>query len=555
MKKGIFPIMLAVLLAVGFYACNENDDLVEKTGMQEQIKSKAIVLKERDPNSPLILSKKVIDEPERKLKSGNEPFKKYLGRSFKMNTLPLTDYRNFGPRVIEVETYLKDNPNGSDTDRIGYTDNYSFAYTNFSKYVEKSEVQKKVKGGFKLNLGLFSIGAKRSMERTFSKTKVEERNRVFGELHYLYQDSRYWLTTNSYDVKEMQNYLSKSFLNHLYNNTPTELYEYYGRFIMCDFIVGGKAIALYSGVYQGNESSETRGKKMQTDIDASYGKTVSGDFGFGRGYTNGKEFSNKFTDLRASVKTLGGIGAVVNFSNPEKVSSVNVNLTSWLSSLNNKNNHSIIEFSDDGLLPITEFVEEDNLKYQLETYRPIERFYEPVLVYGYLEVLNRDLLCIQTRFGDIIRLYNEKHTSKTNIQNLIAKYSSAYKLKTVDVSWYLNGPLMDLMPIYVESEDELDDNSYEVYMSYVFNFNVLDTSFSPMSNDGMYCNKTIGDTMKKYVCNNKTYLISQKQGVKFAYSIYDDYILDTYGIREWVKNMPTTQLTDRELDEYTIVAL
>jgi len=134
------------------------------------MKSKAIVLKERDPNSPLILSKMVIDEPEIKIKSGDKPFKKYLGRSFKMNTLPLTDYKNFGRRVIEVGDYLKSNPNGSDNDRIGYTNTYSFAYTNFSKYVEKSEVQKKVKGGFKLNLGLFSIGAKKSMERTFSKT-------------------------------------------------------------------------------------------------------------------------------------------------------------------------------------------------------------------------------------------------------------------------------------------------------------------------------------------------------------------------------------------------
>jgi hypothetical protein len=65
----------------------------------------------------------------------------------------------------------------------------------------------------------------------------------------------------------------------------------------------------------------------------------------------------------------------------------------------------------------------------------------------------------------------------------------------------------------------------------------------------------VGDKMKKFVLNNRTYLISQNPAVKFAYSINDDYILDTYGIREWVNNMETTQLTEQHLDDYIIVAL
>ena len=508
---------------------------------QDQIKSKTIILKERDPNSPLILSKKVAEEPERKLKSGNEPFQKYLGRSFKMNTLPLTDYKNFGPRIIDLEKYLINNPDGTDTDRIGYTDNYSFAYSRFSKYLEKSTVKKKVKGGFKLNLGLFSIGARKSMERTFSKTTVEESNRVFGELHYLYQDSRYWLTTNSYDLKEMRYCLSKSFLNHLYNNTPSEFFETYGGFVMCDFIVGGKATAFYSGVYKGNESLEARGKDMNSDIGASYGKTASGDFGIGRGYTNGKELTNKFTDLRTSVKTLGGIGAIAAFTTPEKISSINVDLTSWLASLNNKNNHSIIEFSDNGLLPITELIREENLKERIVrairgNNNPVANFREPVLVYAHDEENDYELIFLVTRYEDAVILHYDKYQDANYTASTINKYTSKYKIKTVDRSEWLS------YDSPVPGDPYLTLTAY--YAGYV-------PEFYPDQDP----TDLVGDKMKKFVHNNRTYLISQNPAVKFAYSINDDYILDTYGIREWVKNMPAIQLSEQHLDDYIIVAL
>ncbi|PCH68368.1 MAG: hypothetical protein COC06_09720 [Bacteroidales bacterium] len=447
--------------------------------------------------------------------------------------LPLTDYKNMGWPVLNLEKYLKDYPNSYDNLRIGYSQNYSFAYTNFYKYVEKSEVTKKVKGGFSLNFGVFSIGAKKSMERTFSKTTINESNRVFGELYYQYMDSRYWLKNTSDDIKIMKSYVSQSFTDDLYNITPGELFETYGGFVLCDFIVGGKVIALYSGVYQGNESSETRGKKMQTDIDASYGKIASGDFGIGRAYSNGNELSNKFTDLRTSVKTLGGIGAIATFTNPEKMSSINVNLTAWLNSLSDKNNHSVIDISDNGLLPITEFVREDNLRYPLKRMLNhgtiISEFKEPFLMYAYEDdIINKEIICLVTRFGDAIILYDKEYINKVNTKAIIDKYSSIYKIKVVDMSDY-----------YYDMVGTVDDLFIAVSFMY----------------EGFVPSYTVGERMKKFVHDNTTYLISQKTGVKFAYSIHDDYILDTYGIREWVNNMSTIQLTLRQLDDYIIVAL
>ena len=516
---------------------------------QDQIKSKAIILKERDPDSPLILSKRRVKNLKSRVKSGNEPFKNYLGKSFKTDAMPLTDYENFGWSVIDIENYLKDYPNSYYNVQIGTTESNSFAYTSFDRYVEKSKVTKKVKGGFSLNLGVFSIGAKKSMERTFSMTAINESNRVFGELHYQYMDSKYWLKNTSNDIKIMKSYVSQSFTDDLYNITPDELFDTYGGFVLCDFIVGGTAVAVYSGKYQGSEQSETREKNMETDINASYGKVASGNFGIGKDYSNGKESSNKFTDLRASVKTLGGIGAIINYTDPEKVSSININLSSWLTSLNNENTHSIIDISDNGLLPISEFVREYNLKYYLKSFLEGKgiwggrQFIEPEIIYAYLENINRDILFLKTRFGDVIRLHNEKHISKANTESLINTYSSKYKVKITDYSPWYNYVFVDLFPNGTVN-DEFDPLA-ELYINEAFN----------EFNYGATIEINVGDTMKKIVYEDKTYLISQKAGVKFVYSIHDDYILDTYGIREWVNNMPPSQLTEIQLDEYTIVAL
>ena len=347
---------------------------------------------------------------------------------------------------------------------------------------------------------------------------MNESNRVFGELHYQYMDSRYWIKLTSEDIRIMKSYLANSFKHDLYNITPRELFDTYGGFVLCDFIVGGKATALYSGLYKGNDQSETREKNMETDIKASYGK-VSGNFGIGKAYSNGHQSSNKFTDLRTSVKTLGGIGAIATFTNPEKVNSINTNLTSWLNSLNNKNTHSVVDISDQGLIPLTDLILEKNLKEQLKKFYStvnsmptINEFQEPcIYIDPKISFISFRGVYLYTRFGNLIKLHQSPKNEAEKIA-LIDKYSSIYKIKVA--SGWLKGF----------------------------------TTF-PMSNG------TDERKMRKYVYNNTTYLLSSANERKFAYSIHDDYILDTYGIREWVATMPTVNINPEKLLDYTIIAL
>ena len=60
---------------------------------------------------------------------------------------------------------------------------------------------------------------------------------------------------------------------------------------MTDFITGGRCTGLYTGLYNSNESVETKERNMNTDINASYGfkicedsSKVSGELGIGKGF-------------------------------------------------------------------------------------------------------------------------------------------------------------------------------------------------------------------------------------------------------------------------------
>ena len=59
----------------------------------------------------------------------------------------------------------------------------SFSFASFVRYLEKSQVSKKVNGGFSINLGLFSIGHKIKMTEIFSSTVTNNTQGVFGELN------------------------------------------------------------------------------------------------------------------------------------------------------------------------------------------------------------------------------------------------------------------------------------------------------------------------------------------------------------------------------------
>lgn len=165
---------------------------------------------------PLILSKKTstksLIQPREKL-----PFNEYLGRSYVDRTLPIGSSENVAFPVIDIKKLYQEHPNYITDARIGKGEATSFSYANFERYTSNSKTSKKIKLGFSINLGLFSIGAKRSMTEIYSSSLIQESNRVYGELNVEIKDSYYRLQTSSNINKIITlDYLTPEFKDELY---------------------------------------------------------------------------------------------------------------------------------------------------------------------------------------------------------------------------------------------------------------------------------------------------------------------------------------------------
>lgn len=70
---------------------------------------------------------------------------------------PYADAENLGHAVIDIKRLEADYDDYCTVNRIGHSVMNSFSFASFDRYLEKSQVSKKVNSGFSINLGLFSI--------------------------------------------------------------------------------------------------------------------------------------------------------------------------------------------------------------------------------------------------------------------------------------------------------------------------------------------------------------------------------------------------------------
>lgn len=571
--------LLILLIVVLFVSCSEEDSLNDI--QENNIENNGItVLQERDPNSPLILSKP-IDKSIPKITTKSSDlisFGEYLGRSYKAESLDYSNNLDLGYPVIDLNKLSSDYSDFILNYGLNVTSAEAFAYTNFDRYTSNSKKSKTVSGGLSLNLGIFKIGAKHKMTEVFTESKISENNRVFGELNILYKKARYRMLADSEFINKISTtYLTDSFKELLYNRTPSQLYDIYGGFVLTDFITGGRAQALYTGIYSETEEKEAKENAMNTNINASYGYAegdsdnnsdddtgveVGADFGIGNSYANSQSFSSKISSFELSVRTIGGIGNLASFSTPKEINNFNVDLSSWSNSLSNESTHSIIGISENGLIPLSDLMLERNLNKRFKSfyYRGVTQtktFEEPKIDIRVSEgVVNGTcVISLDTRYGDNILLnltrnLNEEYdfsfangepnlnARRIFLESLIDKYSDIYKLKIV-------GEFIDakyIPPIY--SGNQLMD-----LMIYKRGFSATHVFFNTTN---YYFDE---ESLRKFEYNGMTYLLSDNHDRKVGFSIYDDYILDTYGIRDFVESLPSTTINPDNLRDYILIAL
>lgn len=540
-KNGLFTLLIFYFFS--FLSCNNESELKDIDNSKD---FHEIILQERNPDIPLVLSERTKGNNTFILKS-TVPFEEYLGRSYKDKVLPIGDGENVYYPVIDIKKLTKDHSNYISNIRIGKGEAKYFSYTEFDRYTSNSKTSKKIKSGFSFSLGLFSIGAKRSVEEIFTSSLVQEKNRVFGELNVEIKDSHYSLQTNSniYNILS-KNYLTSEFRQDLYNLTPSELFDNYGGFVLTDFITGGRCTGIYTGLHNSVESAETKERNMNTDINASYGfkigedsSKISGELGIGKGFSNGTSTSNKITSLETSVKTIGGMLGFSNFTVPKGINDISIDLSKWLASLNDKSTHSLIDINEEGLVPLSAFIMEKNLKNRFN------RIYEDGVNMN--ETLQEPFICI-VRYGtsDMAAIIPILITRHGDAVTLIDKYPECRSSDEVTAT--INRIKEEKAKIFTGIKIKLfpgDSGDLSKFTSYLYGF--------------------VENKMKKYIdtTNNMIYLLyegsnpyaNENPKGKYALSISADYLLDTYCIRKFVNTLPSVQLSQEELFEYFVFAL
>lgn len=532
MKK----VNLLFLCMVAFISCNEEQDL--NLSISQNDADKEIVLKERDSCYPLILSQKKTKSRDTKSVPTvpTLSFTDYLGRSFTCKHFPLGDPEDIKIQVVNIQKLMRDYPNYFWKNDIGKGEAQSFAYTIFDRYTENSSTTKKINNaGFSVNLGLFSFGAHKTMKEVFTTSKVEESKRIFGELNVQIRDASYYMQISSNIIKKIKlDYLTEDFKEELYSITPSEFFNNYGGFVLSSFFTGGRATALYTGIYRNNESTETKEKNMNTDMSASYGfkfKTdkdgnVSAEGGIGKDYSHATTSTNKIEAMETSVKTIGGSPFFSNFSIPTSVDNVNVNLSQWVSSLSDKSTHKIIDIADEGLLPLSDLLLEQNLKdafmqyytYGIEKIENIQEPYIRILVQPHGNTIVDVLAYLYTRFGNYILIKG------TTIPGALIK------------------------PTIAEFVD---------YLSKYFGLKIIQEQKITMTNYNL--SNIDFQNMKKFINPNDriTYLLFTIPNIntQYAFSIYNKTIQNNYAFKDFINNLPEIQINQEDLFNYTIIAL
>lgn len=518
-------LLFLALVAIALGACtNENENFPSDSNED------VVVLKERDPNSPLILFQRQCTSAEPTTRATRLTFSDYLGRSFRATAYPYADAENLGHAVIDIKKLEADYNDYCTVNRIGHSVINSFSFASFDRYTEKSQVSKKVNSGFSINLGLFKIGHKRKMTEVFGSTIINNTQNIFGELNVAIDQNVYEMQYSSnIRSKIMENYLTATFKDELYNTPMGEFYDNYGAFVLKKFITGGRATALYAGLYEQEVTTTIKEKALDNEISGSFSlKNVgaSVDLSFGKNSTgSGSSTDSGVTNISMAIETVGGSPAFPVFTIPQKLEDVNIDLSQWMASLTDTATHSMVDIADEGLVPISEFILEKNMRNLLELHTRgdvMERFYkEPQIVFEIASFMGLNgTKCV-------VYLYTRNH-----------EFITLGRASVPNVNTWITSESQRLSRIYglkIISVKTTSGSFLEQHKKFNYEAPLLEQCYCRRGTDG-----TI-------------YILDPYN--KMGYSLHGDYLLDTYAIKKFVHVPSSDNISFNELSQYTLIAL
>lgn len=560
MKKYI--ISVAILIIAMLASCSDELDNGENAFDGQNLnKESKVIIQARDPKLPKIKPLKMDKIQSRSSISGETGNSDaFLGRAYKIKegNFILGDFSNVSNPVVNIAAVKQYDPSYINGVKLNTTETTSTAYDTFNRYQYNSTITKKVTSGFSLNFKVFTIGKKKTTTEVF-KTVIDKTDEAtYGELSINFTNNQFTLQ-NSEATRKLfaRQFLTKSFVRSLYNSPISSTLSSYGDFVLTGYLTGGKAYAIFAGTSTSSSDFKGKEKDMEKSINASLtykGSSASGNLGFTGANHNDETLTFNSKNTFVNIKTFGGIrdgneGAI----NARALKDLNLDLTSWMRSLNDESNHTMIDVVDNSLYPLSDFVLEKNFKQRFDdTFNGVLKTYEN-LVEPYIEIarvmvrstpsyeaLYDVAAVLVTRQGDRIILSDGLASSATDAElrknaddavfiqkaKIIAAEKSQLFSSVIEISYStrtkLNPNLRD--PLCIDFSEFKEKNFYRFY----YEKTGIEYIYDPTSR----------------IC--LSYFIDEG----------DDEVLDIYGIRNWVESLPQKNISIASLaNSYNIIGL
>ncbi len=552
-------LTFTILLA----SCSGDFDKSNSISTSQSIDSKEgnIILQKRNPNLPKIKTLKFNESQTRGDISGEiGNSDAFLGCSYKLKNgnYILGDFSNVGSPIINLNAIKEYDPTYAGGLRLNTTETSSFAYDTFDRYQYNSKISKKVTSGFSLNFKVFSIGKKKTTTEVFTKVIDNTEAATYGELNINFTNSQFTLQNSEASRKLFaRQFLTKSFIRSLYNSPISSTLENYGDFVLTGYLTGGKTYASYAGISTSNMTSDTKEKDMDKSINASFtykNSSGSGDLGFtGSNYNSATE---TFTSANSYIyiKTLGGIrdGGEAGIK-ARKIEELNVDLTSWMRSLNDVSTHTMIDIADNGLCPLSAFVLETNFKQRFDdTFNEVLPTYNS-LVYPYIEIIRvmvRSTPSYEALY-DVAAVLVTRQGDRLILSDGLAKSATDSELRENEDN-----------AIFLQKAQKIAAEKSQLFSS------DIEISYNKKTRLNPSLRSPLCIDLAGFKENNFYRFYYEKTGIEYIYdpstricfSYFidegDDETLDIYGIRNWVESLPEKKISIASLaNSYKIIGL
>lgn len=559
MKTFFYIIILSAVIPF-FIACSDNLDLPtsQMSAIEAENSEGDVVIQKRNPNLPEVVTKApTFEEGLTRNNATIGSSDKFLGYGYKLyngNYIP-SDFDNFTHSILNIEAIKAYDESYVDEKYPNWNDQSSYTYYNFDDYTHFSTESKTIKTGFSLNLGLFSIGKKRTTVETFRTFINETMEQTYGEMNILFAHGKFMLLNSSGSTKVYaRQFLRRSFINNLYTSTISSVINSYGDLVVVGYYTGGRAFAQYMGNAASSTNVEQRTKSLDTSITASLtyeGDSLNASFGFNGKNGNFDSTVYKKQDIFLRVKTLGGIQNEESAINTTmSLKDINIDLQSWRKSLNDSKNHTVIDLTQEGLFPMSDFVLERNFQRRFDDTSknillPVTRLYTPSIMITRIlkktstsgDNLYEVAAVLVTRQGDQIVLSNGNATDAELKQNednnvflekakAIAEEKSKYFSSDIQISYNTTKRLNPMFrsPLCIVLENFNENGFYKYYnettnMEYLYD-PTTKLCFSFLADDG------------------------------------DESMLEVYGLSTWVSNLTEKRISmATQANLYTIIGL